>query len=305
MIPRIVFVSGLSGAGKSQTLNILEDYGYFCVDNLPPLLIPRFSELILGSPEEFPRVAIGVNVRERDFLEDFQDAFDRLQGGGHQAELVFLEAADDVLLRRFSETRRPHPLSLLAGLPLLESIQRERTALSRLRERADRIVNSSLTTPAQLKIALGKIYGEESPASGGLTLYLLSFGFKYGIPMDSDMVFDVRFLPNPNYDPVLRNRTGLDPDIWTLLGPAGAAAFVDSLGGFLGGILPCYAEERRASLTISIGCTGGRHRSVAIVEHLGMILGGKGYRLHVAHRDIENEDRRYRAQDGRKEDRKP
>jgi UPF0042 nucleotide-binding protein len=302
VISRFVFVTGLSGAGKSQTLHVLEDFGYFCIDNLPPPLIPKFADLIAQSPREFPLVAIGVDIRERAFLEDFWSAFDRLKAAGHIVELVFLEAEDSVLMRRFSETRRPHPLSRSSGLPLLEAIQEERQRLAILKDRADRIVDSSQSTTAELKIILGKFYGVEDSESG-LIIYLLSFGFKFGLPMDSDMVFDVRFFPNPNYDPALRLKTGLDPAVWTFLESRGAREYLESLEGFLKAVLPRFSEERRSALTISVGCTGGRHRSVGVAEHLGKLLKNGNYKVKVAHRDIEKDALRYRTRDGTIEDR--
>ena len=301
MISRFVFVTGLSGAGKSQTLHVLEDFGYFCIDNLPPPLIPKFADLIAQTPQEFPLVAIGVDIRERAFLEDFWSSFDRLKAAGHPVELVFLEAEDGVLMRRFSETRRPHPLSRSSALPLLEAIQEERERLAILKDRADRIVDSTQTTAAELKITLGKFYGIED-SEKGLTLYLLSFGFKFGLPMDSDMVFDVRFFPNPNYDPVLRSKTGLDSAVWAFLESKGAMGYIDSLADFLRAILPRFSEERRSALTIAVGCTGGRHRSVAIADHLGHLLRKEKYNVRVAHRDIEKESLRYRMRDGTIED---
>jgi UPF0042 nucleotide-binding protein len=302
MMSRFVFVTGLSGAGKSQTLHVLEDFGYFCIDNLPPPLIPKFADLIAQTPREFPLVAIGVDIRERAFLEEFWSAFDRLRRSGHSVELVFLEAGDGVLMRRFSETRRPHPLSRSSGLPLLEAIQEERHRLAILKERADRIVDSSQSTTAELKIALGKFYGIEE-SEGGLVIYLLSFGFKFGLPMDSDMVFDVRFFPNPNYDPVLRTKTGLDHEVWSFLESRGAEEYIALLAGFLKAVLPKFEEERRSTLTIAVGCTGGRHRSVGIADHLGQSLRSAHYNVNVAHRDIEKEVLRYRMRPGSIEDR--
>jgi UPF0042 nucleotide-binding protein len=275
MMSRFVFVTGLSGAGKSQTLHVLEDFGYFCIDNLPPPLIPKFADLIAQTPREFPLVAIGVDIRERAFLEEFWSAFDRL---------------------------RPHPLSRSSGLPLLEAIQEERHRLAILKERADRIVDSSQSTTAELKIALGKFYGIEE-SQGGLVIYLLSFGFKFGLPMDSDMVFDVRFFPNPNYDPVLRTKTGLDHEVWSFLESRGAEEYIALLAGFLKAVLPKFEEERRSTLTIAVGCTGGRHRSVGIADHLGQSLRSAHYNVNVAHRDIEKEVLRYRMRPGSIEDR--
>ncbi len=290
---RFLFVTGLSGAGKSQTLRVLEDLGYFCVDNLPIPLVSQFAVLANRRPSEFDRVAIGVDIREGTFFQEFWQSFDRLKAEGHRVEVLFLDSVDDVLMRRFSETRRPHPLSLSAGLPLLEAIREERERLSSLRKRADRVVDTSLLSVAELRILMGKSFGVPEP-EGGMVIYLLSFGFKFGLPMDADMVFDVRFLPNPNYDPRLRPRTGKDPEVWSYLIEHGAEGFLGDFSRFLSVLLPRFAEERRSTLTIAVGCTGGRHRSVGIAEHLGIRLEKEGYRIRVAHRDIDKDSKRYR-----------
>lgn len=290
-----LFVTGLSGAGKSQTLRVLEDLGYFCVDNLPIPLVSQFAALANRGPANFDRVAVGVDIREGAFFQEFWQSFDRLKAEGHAVEVLFLDSGDDVLMRRFSETRRPHPLSLAAGLPLLEAIREERQRLAALRKRADRVVDTSLLSVAELRILLGKSYGVPEP-EGGMVVYLLSFGFKFGLPMDADMVFDVRFLPNPNYDPRLRPRTGKDLEVWSFLQERGAEAFLGEFSGFLLSLLPRFAEERRSTLTIAVGCTGGRHRSVGIAEHLGLRLEKEGYRIRVAHRDIDKDSKRYRPE---------
>jgi UPF0042 nucleotide-binding protein len=290
-----LFVTGLSGAGKSQTLRVLEDLGYFCVDNLPIPLVSQFAALANRGPANFDRVAVGVDIREGAFFQEFWQSFDRLKAEGHAVEVLFLDSGDDVLMRRFSETRRPHPLSLAAGLPLLEAIREERQRLAALRKRADRVVDTSLLSVAELRILLGKSYGVPEP-EGGMVVYLLSFGFKFGLPMDADMVFDVRFLPNPNYDPRLRPRTGKDLEVWSFLQERGAEAFLGEFSGFLLSLLPRFAEERRSTLTIAVGCTGGRHRSVGIAEHLGLRLEKAGYRIRVAHRDIDKDSKRYRPE---------
>ena len=287
-----LFVTGLSGAGKSQTLRVLEDLGYFCVDNLPIPLVSEFASLASHKPNEFARVAIGVDIREGTFFQEFWQCFDRLKAEGHVAEVLFLDAGDDVLMRRFSETRRPHPLSMSAGLPLLEAIREERHRLSSLRGKADKVIDTSPLSVAELRIVVGKSYGVPEP-EGGLVVYLLSFGYKFGLPMDADMVFDVRFLPNPNYDPRLRPRTGKDPEVWSFLADRGAESFLKDFSAFLSTLLQRFAEERRSTLTIAVGCTGGRHRSVGIAEHLGLRLEKEGYRIRVAHRDISKDTERY------------
>ena len=288
-----LFVTGLSGAGKSQSLRVLEDMGYFCVDNLPLPLVPSFAALSRERSGEVSRVAIGVDIRERGFLKEFRDAFDGLRADGHLVEVLFLDASDDVLMRRFSETRRPHPLSLSAGLSLMEAIKEERSRLSALRKRADRVVETSVLSTAELRIVLGKAYGSIDPEEG-MMIYLLSFGFKFGLPMDADLVFDVRFLPNPNYEESLAPLTGLDGAVWNFLRDRGAMEALEDLGTFLNKLLPRYAAERRSTLTLAVGCTGGRHRSVGMTVHLAEILSQGGYSLRVAHRDIAKEESRYK-----------
>lgn len=283
---RILFVSGLSGAGKSHAIRALEDLGYFCVDNLPPPLLPTFSELVTHHVPEMSHVAIGVDIREREFLDLFLKFFDELKSSQPNVELVFLEADNNELVRRFSETRRPHPLLRYEGAPVIEAIQEEREKLALLRQRADRIVSTSDMRVSELKSILKKYYGKGEHEEL-FKLFLMSFGFKYGIPIDCDLVLDVRFLPNPNYVPDLKPLTGQDQPVRKMVFSQGGEAFVDRTEEYLSYLLPQYVEEGRSFLTVGIGCTGGRHRSVAITETLKERFECKGFEIRVIHRDIE------------------
>lgn len=283
---RILFVSGLSGAGKSHAIRALEDLGYFCVDNLPPPLLPTFSDLVTHHVPEMSHVAIGVDIREREFLDLFLKFFDELKSSQPNVELVFLEADNNELVRRFSETRRPHPLLRDEGAPVIEAIQEERERLALLRQRADRIVSTSDMRVSELKSILKKYYGKGEQEEL-FKLFLMSFGFKYGIPIDCDLVLDVRFLPNPNYVPDLKPLTGQDQPVKKMVFSQGGEAFVDRTEEYLFYLLPQYIEEGRSFLTVGIGCTGGRHRSVAITETLKERFECKGFEIRVIHRDIE------------------
>ncbi|AFS53370.1 MULTISPECIES: RNase adapter RapZ [Leptospirillum] len=283
---RILFVSGLSGAGKSHAIRALEDLGYFCVDNLPPPLLPTFSDLVTHHVPEMSHVAIGVDIREREFLDLFLRFFDEFRLEHANVELVFLDADDNELVRRFSETRRPHPLLRGEGTPVIEAIREEREKLAKLRERADRIVATTDLKVSELKSILKKYYGKGEKEEQ-FKLFLMSFGFKYGLPIDCDLVLDVRFLPNPNYVPDLKPLTGLDKPVRDMVFSQGGEGFVRQTEEYLSYLLPQYVEEGRSFLTLGIGCTGGRHRSVAITEILKNKFVSRGYEIRVIHRDIE------------------
>ncbi len=281
-----LFVSGLSGAGKSHAIHALEDLGYFCVDNLPPPLLPTFSDLVTHHVPEMTHVAVGIDIRERGFLDLFLKFFEDFKSRHPNVELIFLEADDNELIRRFSETRRPHPLLRNEGAPVVEAIREEREKLEPLRTRADRIIGTSDLRVSELKSILKKYYGKGEPGET-LKLFLMSFGFKYGIPIDCDLVLDVRFLPNPNYVPELKSLTGLEVNVREMVLSQGGTAFIDRTEEYLSYLLPQYIEEGRTFLTLGIGCTGGRHRSVAIAESLKERFENKGYAIRVIHRDIE------------------
>lgn len=277
-----VIVSGLSGAGKSVAIKSFEDIGFYCVDNLPSALIPTFTDLIVQSKIE--RVALGIDVRERDFFEGLLDVLDGLQQHGHQVEILFLEARDEVLLRRYSETRRKHPLAPDGSVP--DGIHRERQWLVEFRQRATCILDTSDFNVHELRAIIQSTYSTQD-ASGRMQILVLSFGFKFGIPHNADLMFDARFLPNPHFEPELRPSTGRDQRVaHYVLGNEIGTKFLTHLQEFLTMLVPLYVSEGKSYLTISIGCTGGRHRSVAIAEKLGNHLRQLGYRVACHHRDL-------------------
>ncbi len=279
-----VVVTGLSGSGKSTALRVLEDLGFYCVDNLPVALLARFVELWESSREEVHRVALGIDARERLFLGGFEGAFDEIRRAGVRLEVIYLEASDEVLVRRFSETRRPHPAAV--GGTVEDGIRRERDALRELREVADRIVDTSALTVHELRAALRDMLDRSSASS--LTVSLVSFGYKYGLPTDADLAFDCRFLPNPFFVEELRPKTGLDQAVADyVLKRDDTQTLLQHLRALLDFALPRYQHEGKSYLTIAIGCTGGRHRSVTLVEELRRQLEATGIRVLVRHRDVE------------------
>ena len=284
----LVVITGLSGSGKTLALRSFEDSGYYCVDNLPVTLIPVFADLCAGPREDLRRAALVVDIREGDLLFEFPEAYARLKAApGRRVRLIFFEAEDETIIRRFSETRRPHPLE--AGRGLEEGIRRERAILAPLRELADLVLDSSRFTVHQLR---RYIQEHLAPVTGGqaMAITLLSFGFKHGIPAESDLVFDTRFLPNPFFVEELRGRTGLDREVTTWLeGAREYGAFRERLLDLLTFLIPQYIQEGKSYLTVAIGCTGGRHRSVALSESLAENLRRRGYAVTAAHRDVEKE----------------
>jgi len=279
-----VVVTGLSGSGKSTALKVLEDLGFYCIDNLPVALVPRFLELWQSSQEDIGRVALGIDVREGRFLHDVPGMLDELRAAGVQIEVIYLEASDDVLVRRFSETRRPHPAA--EGGAVVDGIRRERDALRGVRELADRIIDTSAFTVHELRAALRELL--ETPESGRMTISLVSFGYKHGLPTDADIALDCRFLPNPFFVEELRAKTGTDPDVAAyVLERPDAQEFLEHVLGLLRFTLPRFQHEGKSYLTIAIGCTGGRHRSVVLVEELRARLTALGHRVLVRHRDVE------------------
>ncbi len=284
---RFVVITGLSGAGKSYAIKCFEDMGFFCVDNLPTTLIPTFADLVARSNHAITRVALGVDVREGEYLTHLLDTLGELRGRGHAVEVLFLEASEEALVRRYRETRRRHPLALDGNV--VDGIRAERKALSTMREVADRIVDTSALTVHQLKDLLIEAYVAPGRRTG-LTISLVSFGFKHGIPFDADLVFDVRFLANPHFVEGLRPLDGRDARVRKfILEHEESREMVRRLQDFLGFVLPAYQREGKAYLTVALGCTGGRHRSVALVEELKGFLDGLGLTANVIHRDMDRE----------------
>jgi UPF0042 nucleotide-binding protein len=281
---RAVVVTGMSGSGKSTALHVLEDLGFYCIDNLPVTLLPRFLELWESSGEEVRRVALGIDVRAGRFLRDFPRVFDELRTAGITLEVLYFEASDDVLVRRFSETRRPHPAA--EGGSVADGIRREREALQGLREVADRIVDTSAFTVHELRATLRDLV--ERPEAGAMTVSLVSFGYKFGLPSDADIALDCRFLPNPFFVEELRPKIGTDPAVAEyVLARDDTIEFLRQVEALLAFTLPRYQREGKSYLTIAVGCTGGRHRSVVLVEELRRRLAGAGHRVLVRHRDAE------------------
>ena len=280
----IIIVTGLSGSGKSVAIRALEDNGFFCVDNLPPLLIPKFIDLCQGYHEEINRIALGVDLRGGQFLQSWPKVLTELRAAGHHVQILFFDAVDEVLLRRFNETRRPHPV---AGQgPVQEGITQERTALEGMRELADKVIDTSELNMHQLKREMEQQFCQAAN-SRRMTVFLTSFGYKYGIPHDTDMILDVRFLPNPYFVNELRSKSGLEPEVQDyVLKDKQTLIFLDRLYSLLEFTLPLYEREGKSSLTLALGCTGGRHRSVVLVQELRQRLGDGQFRIHIKHISI-------------------
>ncbi|HEX7479735.1 MAG TPA: RNase adapter RapZ [Polyangiales bacterium] len=282
MALQLVVVTGMSGAGRSTALRLLEDLGYFCVDNIPPALIPQLIEL-LAKGGELSRVGLGVDVRTGGFLEGAASVMDALIAGGHEVELLFLESQDDELVRRFSETRRSHPLA--PGGNVVEAIHKERERLAPLRARAGMIIDTTGMSVHDLRRTLVDYIARGGKRTRMVTR-VVSFGFKYGLPVDADLVFDLRYLPNPHFVPELRSHTGLEESVarFVLDAPETQELLTD-LVALLSKLLPRYAREGKAYLTVAVGCTGGQHRSVAVAEALAARLRDQA-EVVVDHRDM-------------------
>jgi RNase adapter protein RapZ len=282
---RILIITGLSGSGKSTAVRALEDEGFFCLDNLPVTLIPTFIELVEKSKERVRDVALVMDIRGRDFLKGFEKVFQELGEAGHSVEIIFFDATDEVLIRRFSETRRRHPVPESGSVP--EGIRYEREQLAGLRRLAGTVIDTSELNVHQLKeLVIARIKGEQGARE--MTVHLQSFGYRFGIPMESDLVMDVRFLPNPHFVPELKPFTGIEPRVRQyVLDKPETGRFLDKFCELLEFLLAGYRREGKSYLTISIGCTGGKHRSVVIVEELRRFFAGKKINVKVTHRDME------------------
>ncbi len=281
----LIVISGLSGSGKSNAIKCFEDQGFFCIDNLPPVLLPKLTELCNQPNQNVTRIALGIDIREREFLGEFLKIYEELKEEGYQIELLFFEARDEILVRRFSETRRVHPLGI--GKPVLEGISLERAILADLRKKADRIIDTSDLNVHQLKEMITLFYFKGEQAKK-IQISLVSFGYKHGIPYDAELLFDVRFLPNPNFVNDLKNKTGLNQEVLQYISKFPETfSFIERLVQFLDFVIPQYEKEGKSYLTIGIGCTGGKHRSVAIVNMMMEYFQKKGYLHTVRHRDID------------------
>lgn len=260
----IIVITGLSGSGKSHAIRSLEDNGFFCIDNLPVVLIPKFIDLCQGYHEEIQKIALGIDLRAGQFFQDWPDVLTEIRGAGHQLKVLFFDASDEMLLRRFSETRRPHPLA--GGGPIQEGITKERKALEGMRALADIVIDTSDFNVHELKRSMENYYSQILSARK-MTFFLTSFGYKFGIPHDTDMIVDVRFLPNPFFISELRGKSGLEPEVRDfVLRREETGGFLDRLCSLLDFTIPQYEHEGKSTLTLALGCTGGRHRSVVLVE---------------------------------------
>jgi RNase adapter protein RapZ len=284
---RFVIITGLSGAGKSQAINALEDLGYFCVDNLPPQLIPKFADLCFRSHGKIEKIALVIDIRGGVFFNDLVEVLEELESGEYSHEILFLEASDEVIIKRFKETRRKHPLAP-SGL-VSTGIKEERKKLEQIKAMADQIIDTSNLKPKELKREIAKIY-QEDKKENRMLINILSFGFKYGVPLDGDLVFDVRFLPNPFYIENLRPYTGKDENVQNyVLNFPETKVFLNKLEDMLDFLIPNYEKEGKSQLVIGIGCTGGKHRSVTIANDLYHSLTKKGHWVVLEHRDIEKD----------------
>ncbi len=281
---RIVIITGLSGSGKSTGVRVLEDEGFLCIDNLPVSLVPTFVELVEKSKDRTREVALVMDIRDIESLRGYNEVLKQIREAGHTVEIIFLDASDEVLIRRFSETRRRHPASESGSVP--EGISYERQELAGLRRIASIIIDTSEFNIHQLKDSvLSFVKGRG--VSRCMTVHLQSFGFRYGIPLESDLVMDVRFLPNPYFVNGLRPFTGLDPLVREfVLEKDDTRIYLVKMKDMLEFLLPCYRREGKSYLTVSTGCTGGKHRSVAITEELKAFFSEKNVILKVTHRDI-------------------
>ena len=282
----VTIITGMSGAGRSEAAHVLEDLGYFVIDNLPPTLIGKVAELARGTEKPI-RYALVVDVRSGDFLQDLSTAIEELRRGGAHTRVLFLAASDVVLVRRYEASRRRHPLSDTDRVS--DGIARERALLEGLKGEADLLVDTSSLNVHQLRDRLRELFAEHA-VDGALHVNVVSFGYKHGLPIDVDLVFDCRFITNPHWVEELRELTGLEPSVrdYVLTRP-GTEEFLTELDRLLALTLPGYEREGKAYLSIGVGCTGGRHRSVVIAEQLGERLRAHGYRAAVHHRDVERD----------------
>ena len=280
----LIIITGLSGAGKTKAIQSFEDMGYFCADNIPPTLIPKFAEICWQTDGKINKVALVVDIRGRDFFDTVMDSLVSLEELGFPYKVLFLEATDEVLVNRFKESRRKHPLSVDGRI--LDCIKTERAILRDIKKKATMIIDTSRLTPKDLKNVIMSAFAEGAKEDL-MTITVMSFGFKEGLPLDADLVFDVRFLPNPFYIEDLREKTGKEEDVkeYVLKGTV-TRDFLKKTLGLLKFLIPHYIKEGKSHLLIAIGCTGGRHRSVAIAAELGRMINDLNYRIIVEHRDV-------------------
>lgn len=285
---KILIITGLSGAGKSLTVNCLEDMGYYCVDNLPPALLSKFVDLSLQSERKINTVALVIDVRGGAFFNDLSRALGELQEKHIDYEVLFLEASDEVLVRRYKESRRMHPLA--SEGQLLEAIRTERKILQEIRGKANLIIDTSPLNAKELKSKIIQLFGDNG--AGEMSINVVSFGYKIGIPLDSDIIMDVRFLPNPFYDVKMKTMTGHDQEVidYVLNSPV-TKVFNEKFMSLLEFLIPNYINEGKTNILIAIGCTGGQHRSVVLADYTGKRLAAMGFKTSVKHRDLARYER--------------
>jgi UPF0042 nucleotide-binding protein len=280
----IIIITGLSGSGKSTAIHALEDAGYFCVDNLPVALLSSFLDLRAGSGSGEQKIALGMDIREREFVETYSRAFEELRSKGYHPNVVFLEASDEILLKRFSQTRRQHPVR---GGSLLESIRLERAQIHGLKEHADKVIDTSQLTAHELKAQIMQ-YARRGVRTERVRIGIVSFGFKYGIPPEADMIIDVRFIPNPYFVAELQSLDGRDPTVHAFVRKwPETEAFLERYLSLLDFLIPLYEKEGKSYLNIGVGCTGGRHRSIVIAEEIFRHLNTNNRHVTLSHRDLE------------------
>lgn len=287
---QLIIVTGMSGAGKSTAIKALEDEGFYCIDNLPPALIPTFTELCIGQQEKFNKVALGIDIRGGTLFTDLFLSLDTIKKNGYKYDILYLDSSDNILIKRYKETRRMHPL--VKGGRMEEGIAQERVLLQELKQKADNIIDTTNLLPKDIKNLILKIYVKEEEFNS-LMITVVTFGFKYGIPMDSDLVFDVRFLPNPYYIAEMRSLTGNDQAIQDYVMENDISIeFLNKLYDMIEFLIPNYVKEGKNQLVISIGCTGGKHRSVTIGNKIFDQVKALGHSVFIQHRDIEKDKKR-------------
>jgi len=282
---QFIIVTGMSGSGKTQVMRFLEDRGFFCIDNMPPVLIEKIVEMSFSASGKFDKVALVIDARVGDMINQLLDNIKKLRESGFDCRLIFIDASDEILVKRYKEARKEHPLHSKLGL--LGSIQEERRMLGSLYDESDIIVDTSKLSVAELHKKLEEIYYGENNEDKGIQLNILAFGFKYGIPLDADLVFDVRCFPNPFYIENLKLKTGNDKEVQDyVMGFEKTKGFFEKLKDMMEYMLPLYSEEGKTNLTVAIGCTGGKHRSVTLANKLGEEMNKKGYSVNMIYRDI-------------------
>jgi len=282
---RLIIVTGVSGSGRASTMRVLEDLGFYCVDNLPVALASNVLALATGRDPTLKGVALGVDARERLFFPEWPRIFAELERQGFNPEVIFLDASDEVLARRYSETRRPHPMAE-SGATVADGIRRERLALAEMRERANRVIDTTTLTVHELReVVTAAVMGAASGER--MAIALVSFGYKYGTPVGLDLVLDVRFIPNPFFIPELKGLDGRAPEVQRyVMAQPQARRFIDEVAGLLDFLLPLYRQEGKSYLSIGLGCTGGKHRSPVLVQKLQARLRARGFNVQLRHHDI-------------------